>query len=90
MLTKDHAKAIAAKLGATEQSKKGSPHDIQKIYHDGKLVASFGIRRGSKRNAGHDHIPRDLHVGPHFCLELATCTKYLNDWLSAMTKKQLL
>jgi hypothetical protein len=89
MLTKDHAKAIAAKLGATEKpGKKNSPHDIQLIYLGGKLIAHFGIRRGSRRDAGHDHIPKSLHVSPHFCLELATCTKYLDDWLAEMKKRQ--
>jgi hypothetical protein len=86
MLTKDHARAIATKLGAHERGKKGSAHDIQKIYHEGKLIAHFGIRHGSKRNAGHDHIPKSLHVSPHFCMELATCTKYLNDWLLEVEK----
>jgi hypothetical protein len=90
MLTKDHARAIAAKLGAIQQNKRGSPHDIQKIYFNGKLITYFGIRRGSGRDAGHDHMPKNLHVSPHFCLELATCTKSKSDWLLEMKNKQLI
>jgi len=90
MLTKDHATAIAGKLRAKPHKKKGTPHQIQLIFHRDKIVAHFGIRHGSNRNAGHDHIPRDLHVSPHFCKELACCTKYLEDWLSMMEKQGLL
>jgi hypothetical protein len=90
MLTKDHATAIAGKLRAVPKKKKGSAHQIQLIFHRNQIVAQFGIRHGSKRDAGHDHIPKDLHVPPHFCKELACCTKYLADWLSEMDKQALL
>jgi hypothetical protein len=87
MLTKDHAIAIAKKLKAKTQDKKGSPHQIQLIFYADKLVAHFGIRHGSKRNAGHDHIPKSLYVSPYFCRELACCTRYLDDWLAEMEKQ---
>jgi hypothetical protein len=87
MLTKDDAYAIAKKLGAQESREKNSPHIIQLIYQHNKLIAHFGIRHGSNRNAGHDHIPKNLHVSMHFCFELAHCTKYLNDWLLEMTRR---
>ncbi len=62
-LTKDHAKSIAKKLGATIDTGKKA-HDIACVYHKGVLIASFGIRRGSDRNLGHGHIPKDLHLSP--------------------------
>ena len=32
-------------------------HDEYVVYHDGAAVASFGIRRSSNKNKGHDRIP---------------------------------
>ena len=88
MLTKDHAEAIASKLGAVVD-KKGA-HRIAAIYVDGVLIASFGIRHGSRRNAGHDHIPRDIHFSPNKCRRLAECTLYREDWIKALREKGLI
>ncbi len=83
MLTKEHAKKIAAKLGA-EIDTKGKAHDIASILHAGKVIAWFGIRRGSKKNSGHDHIPRDLFFSPNKCLGLANCPVSRDEWLERM------
>lgn len=84
MLTKDHAIKIAEKLGGQLNTrKKNRPHDLMKVFEKGKLIAHFGIRRG-KKSLGHDHIPKDLRVSPHFCLQLADCTKSQEDWLNAI------
>ena len=74
-ITKEHAENIATKLGAKNESKKGSEHDEMVIYYEGCFVARFGIRRGSKKNSGHDHVQKNLNVTPRFAKELATCTK---------------
>lgn len=89
MLTKEDAEEIARKLGASIK-KKNRRHDLATIYYSGKLVAFFGIRRGSRKDAGHDHIPRSIYVSPHFCKELSRCTKYLADWLEELAKQNLL
>jgi hypothetical protein len=74
------ARKIAKKLKA-EIDKSGSAHDIAMVYHDGVLVASFGIRRGSKKNLGHDHIPGELQVGPFFAKQIGRCPKSREDYL---------
>jgi hypothetical protein len=60
MLTKDHAEAIARKLRAVMVQ--GRKHDIAAIKYNGQTVAQFGIRRGSRRDQGHDYIPSQIHV----------------------------
>jgi hypothetical protein len=58
MITKDHAAKIAARLRATIWP--GGIHDIAVIEFEGKRIAQFRIRRGSRRDAGHDHIPASI------------------------------
>lgn len=82
MLTKDHAVTIARKLGANI-TKRG-PHQIAVIYVEGIFIASFGIRHGSRRDAGHDHIPRDIFFPPNKCKRLAECSVTREEWVNAM------
>ncbi len=71
-ITKDHAKKIAKKLKAViDQSPKA--HDLACTCHGGRLIATFGIRRGSRKSLGHGHIPEDLQLSPHDTLRLANC-----------------
>lgn len=80
-IDKGLAKKIAKKLRAKVDRKSGSAHDIATVFYDGKLIKSFGIRRGSKKNLGHDHIPDDLGVRMSFAKELGRCTKSLEQYL---------
>jgi hypothetical protein len=80
-ITKEYAENIAHKLGAVDESKHGSEHDEMVVYHEGRYVARFGIRRGSKKNAGHDHVQKNLNVSTRFAKELATCTKSRLEYL---------
>jgi len=80
-ITKEYAEKIATKLGAADESKPRSEHDEMVIYHEGRFVARFGIRRGSKKSAGHDHIQKNLNVPTRFAKELATCTKSRLEYL---------
>ena len=83
MLTKDHAEKIARKLGAKIVRSKRN-HDLAIISHEGLIIASFGIRRSSRRDKGHDHIPRNLRFAPHQCIGLANCPVSKDDWLNHM------
>ena len=56
MLTKDDAEKIAVKLKGDRHS--GSKHELVRLVYEGKLIAQFGIRRGSRKDQGHDFIPR--------------------------------
>ena len=83
LITKTHAYKIQKKLGG-EIITKNKNHDRVKILVDNVCVASFGIRRGSKRSKGHGHIPKELKCSPRFCRELADCTKSQDDWIDLM------
>jgi hypothetical protein len=80
-ITKELAIKIAKKLEAVNESDPGDEHDMYAVYHNDRLVAAFGVRRSSQRDKGHDHIPRELHVGPNFAKQLGQCTKYKPDYL---------
>jgi hypothetical protein len=73
VINKDLALAIAKKLKARVESRSNRPHDIAFVYYEQQLIAMFGIRRGSKKEAGHDHIPRQIHVSPHDARLLGQC-----------------
>jgi hypothetical protein len=91
MLTKDHALSIAKKLKAQKQTaKKNRPHDLYLVQHNGAIVGYIGIRRGSKKGSGHDHIPKDLNTSPHDCLLLAQCPMSLDEWIQQMIQKGLI
>ncbi len=72
LITKEHAYSIAKKLRAQVVTGRKA-HDRAFVYHGDVVIAQFGIRRGSKKNAGHGHIPADLGIGPHDTLRLANC-----------------
>ena len=78
-INKTHALAIAKKLKARVDTSKKA-HDLALIYHNGSLIASFGIRRGSNHNQGHGHIPKDLHLSPRQTLLLAQCPLKVEQW----------
>ncbi len=89
MLDKEDAQIIAAKFnGVIEQ--KNRAHDLVKIYYKGIRVASFGIRHGSKKSEGHDHIPKDIHWSPHKCKECAQCKYGFDDWVRDMIAKGII
>jgi hypothetical protein len=79
-ITKEHAKKIAKKMKAIIV-KGTKAHDYALVYHDGVIVAQFGIRRGSKKNLGHGHIPGDLQLSPHDTVLLANCPLSRDEWI---------
>ena len=86
IINKEKAIRIADKLKA--ETKKGRQgHQVASIYHEGKLVAYFGIRHGSDKEQGHDHISRDLHVGPRDARLLAQCPLSREGWLDILRQK---
>jgi hypothetical protein len=70
-ITKEDALNIADKLNADIVP--GTGHDIAKIYYERQLVAWFGIRRGSKKDLGHDYIPGQIHLSSGKTRLLAKC-----------------
>ncbi len=88
-ITKELAKNIAKKLGA-EHKKKTTAHDFYVIYHQGKPIANFGIRRGSRKELGHDHVPSQIFLRPHDARLLGQCPMSREQWLRKMSAKGLL
>ncbi len=70
ILTSKEAEQIADKLGAEIQKKR--LHDVAIIRWQGKMVASYGIRRSSKA-VGHDYIPTQIFLSTRETLNLAKC-----------------
>jgi hypothetical protein len=90
VITKELALKIAAKLKADIDERPTRPHDLAKVYHEGRLIAVFGIRRGSKKELGHDHIPRDLHIRPNQARLLGQCPWSKDDWIAALQERGLI
>jgi hypothetical protein len=89
IITKELALKIVDKLGAqVTKTRKG--HDLAIVSHAGKVIASFGIRRGSQRDQGHDHIQRSLHLSPNKARLLAQCPLSKDGWLDILKEKRLL
>jgi hypothetical protein len=81
-ITKELALKIVSKLKAVYDPDASGKHDSYIVYDgQGVRVGSFGIRRASEKDKGHDHIPKELHVGPGFAKLLGQCPKSRNDYL---------
>jgi hypothetical protein len=89
-ITKEVALKICKKLEGRDITKKNDAHDVCGIFYNGQMIAHFGIRRGSNKEAGHDHIPKDLNVSAGFAKELGACTKYRDDYLDHLRERRLL
>jgi hypothetical protein len=87
-ITREHALIIARKLKATVR--KSPTHERAEVYEGGKLIAHFGIRRGSRKDIGHDHIPSEIYTSPHNTLLLGRCPWKREDWIRNMSEKGML
>ena len=80
-ITKELALKILSKLKAEAITIRSDVHDVYGVFHNDQMVKSFGVRRSSQKNKGHDHIPTELGVGPNFAKQLAQCPKSRDDFL---------
>jgi len=85
-ITKELALKIAKKLNARIRHTTKA-HDIAEIFHQGRLIATFGIRRGSNKNLGHDHIPQQIFIGARDARLLGQCPMSKEQWLQIVTDK---
>ncbi len=90
VITKELALAIAKKLKANVIKRKKGNHDIAQIFHNDKLVTSFGIRRGSRKNLGHDHIPEQLFLRTRDTKLLGQCDLSREDWIKIVKEKNMI
>jgi len=86
VITKELALKIVKKLKA-EIVKQTKEHDIAVVYHEGKMVTQFGVRRGSRKDLGHDHIPGQIFLRPREARELGQCPLSRKDWIRIITEK---
>ena len=85
VITRELAEKIACKLKAKFVSKKR--HDFANIYQAGKLVAFFGIRRGSKKDEGHDFIASQIFVTTGQAKLIGQCPLSREDWIEILREK---
>lgn len=88
-ITKELAVKIVNKLEAQLLSSSGA-HDVYGIFHHDQLIASFGVRRGSEKDKGHDHIQSPIFVNSHFAKLLGQCPKSRADWLNELRKEGII
>ncbi|HWX53668.1 MAG TPA: hypothetical protein VN176_03660 [Verrucomicrobiae bacterium] len=81
IITKELALKIRDKLEAQNITPKHAAHDKYGVYHNGQLVGTFGIRRASEKDKGHDHVQKNLNIRTAFAKQLAICTKSREDYL---------
>jgi len=85
IITKEHALKIAKKLKAIIREE--GAHAYAEIFHEERLIAWFGIRRGSEKDKGHDHIQKDLYVNGYQAKMLAACPLTREQWLGILSEK---
>ena len=88
MITKVDAQAIAKKLKA--EMEPGRRHDLAKIRYQQKLIASFGIQRGSKKDQGHDYIPQQIYLSNTQTKSMAQCNISYDQWIKVMIEKRII
>ena len=87
IITKELAENIARKLQAVCNAKKNRPHDLYVVYHEKRRIAHFGVRRSSKKDQGHDHVPGQIHVSPAQARLLGQCPMSREQWVTEMVRK---
>lgn len=86
-ITKEMALKIVKKLKAKNISRKSSAHDEYGLEHDGRIVVVLGIRRGSEKDKGHDHLLNDLFLNAHHAKNLANCPLSREEYLRILQER---
>lgn len=87
-ITKDDAERIKRKLNGIESP--GGRHRQVSVYYNDNLVARFGIRHGSRRDAGHGHIPKQLYLSVNDTKSLANCHISSDEYFEILQEKSQL
>jgi hypothetical protein len=85
IINRELAEVIANKLGGERKDK--TRHIWVTIRHNGVLIAQFGIRRGSDKELGHDHIPAQIHLHKRQAKLLGQCTMSQQEWIEEMKRQ---
>ena len=76
-----HAEKIAAKLGITPE--KGRKHERVYIRWAGKIIASYGLRRGS-RELSHDYVVSQIFITIRQAMDLARCPTSRDEYFETL------
>jgi hypothetical protein len=90
IITKELAEKIVSKLAGVKVTSHSKAHDQYAVYHGEVVIAYLSIRRGSEKDKGHDHIPKDLQISPNQAKRLAQCSWSLEDYLQHLRERGLL
>jgi hypothetical protein len=95
--TKDHAEKFSKKLNSKPKDDSlprlqvvvhvDNAHSQQQIWCGDKFIAAFGIKHGSKRNASHGWVARELSLQPRFAVEFANCSVSIDKMIDVMIEK---
>lgn len=87
--TKAHAEDAVKKLGRspadqqlprlTVSEDRDAKHLKYKVWCNDQLIAYFGVKHGSKRNAGHGWIPESLGLSRRDALAFASCEMTIDE-----------
>ena len=91
-ITKQKGRKIARKLQAKLDKKNiNRPHDLYIVYDDANnRVASFTIRKGSLKDEGNEHIPRDLHLHHSEALLINNCKWWREEYFAVLRQRGML
>lgn len=87
IITKELAEKIVSKLNASRIKTRNKAHDEYAVEYKGRVIAILSIRRGSAKEQGHDHIPRDLQIRPNQARSLAQCSWSREDYLENLRER---
>ena len=85
-MTKRQVRQITTKLRA--ECKEGASHTKVRVRFEGRIVASFNIRRGS--HAEHSFVPSQLHLSRTDAVKLARCDMTANEYFCLLRETGLL
>lgn len=88
LFTAEDARAIADKLVAAHDPGRNG-HEGVDFYYNGRLIFSFGIRRGSK-DQGHNFIPRNMHLTQKECRLFRKCDISLARYIEILRERGLI
>lgn len=90
IVTKELALKIVGKLSAVKIKSRSTAHDLYEITHEGRIIATTSVRRGSEKDKGHDHMPRDLRISPRQAKLLGQCPWSRDNYIQSLRERRLL
>ena len=87
VITAKDADAIAEKMQAVRRS--GTRHEFADFVYNGKIILSFGIRRGSGEKP-HFHVPFQMKLSQKECRLFRECSISLEKYVEILKAKRVI